>query len=92
MLYRNIIGLSAALVIAGTGLSFATVADIDMPTAYLDECNAKLIAAGYSGVRVVDARKLVLVAYDRDGSEVRLTMHPDNRTVMSESYVRASDE
>jgi hypothetical protein len=80
----------ATLVIA-TGALGEDTSSVQMPSPYFDELNAKLIAAGYRDVRVVDESSHRMVAYDWNGSEVILIAHPTNRTILSSTFARPAD-
>lgn len=62
-----------------------------MPSAYYDTVGAKLMNVGYRDLRVVDADAGKVVAYDEQGSEVVLTIHPSNRQIVNSVYVHPQD-
>jgi uncharacterized protein YjfI (DUF2170 family) len=64
----------------------------DMPNQYFDGMKAKLIMAGFSNINMVDQEKNTLTAYDQDGSEVLIVVHPTSRQILRQSFVHQSDE
>jgi hypothetical protein len=64
----------------------------DMPNQYFDSIAAKLIMAGYRDIQMVDQNAYKLSAFDRDGSEVLIVMHPSSRQILRQSFVHSSDE
>lgn len=88
------LNISFIAVCASLALSSASFADgnvYEMPSEYFDGLNAKLIHAGYHGLRVVDQESNRLVGYDSSGSEVVLIAHPSNYTIVSATYVHHVD-
>ena len=83
--------LITCVAISAASASFANQRAQEMPTAYLDGLNAKLISNGYRDVRVVDADKVILSAYDQSGSEVILIAHPSNNQILESHYVHGTD-
>jgi len=82
----------ATIAILAASIDYAEPRITDMPTDYLDGLNAKLIANGYSGMRVVDQTKLVLSAFDASGSEVIMVAHPSSNQILRMNYVHPRDE
>ncbi|KKM27596.1 hypothetical protein LCGC14_1573160 [marine sediment metagenome] len=46
---------------------------------------------GYRSVKVIDADRTTMSAFDSDGSEVVLTLDPDQGTISAVEYVHGSD-
>lgn len=63
----------------------------EMPNQYFDSMAAKLIMTGFRDIRMVDQEKNTLAAYDPDGSEVLIVVHPTNRQILRQTYVHGSD-
>jgi len=59
---------------------------------FFTHVSGMLAADGYTSIRPVSADNLLVRAYDPDGSEVVLLMHPDNGTVTRSFYVSPNDE
>ncbi len=80
----------AAIMFLGT-VGGASAIDLvkAMPSNYLDEVNAKLMAIGYREVRVIDAETNRLSAIDKDGSEVVLIISPLDRKITFSTYVHS---
>ncbi|WP_292294249.1 hypothetical protein [Marivita sp.] len=64
----------------------------EMPNQYFDAMAAKLIKAGFRDIQMVDEAKNTLAAYDQDGSEVLIVVHPTSRQILRQSFVHDSDE
>lgn len=62
----------------------------DMPT-YFDGVIEKLSEYGYREARLVDTEARRVVAFDRYGSEVSLTIHPRNGSIETWDYVSIRD-
>jgi hypothetical protein len=84
--------IATCVTIATNGASWANTGMYAMPSEYYDGLNAKLIHMGYHGVRVMDEATNRLVAFDYNGSELVLTAHPGNYTIISSTYVHLIDE
>lgn len=83
-----------ALLLSGLLISvagFAGAAETSPPSPYLVQVSAMLAEDGYTSIRAVDGKETRLIAFDTDGSEVLLTMHPDNGTVRATDYVHPMD-
>lgn len=63
----------------------------EMPSRYYDELNAKLIAAGYSQVHVLDAESHKLWARHPNGGIVHLIAHPSERRIVSETFTHPAE-
>jgi len=63
-----------------------------MPNFQYDEMAAKLIGQGYRDLRVVDASRGLMSAYDEYGSEVMIVVDVANRQVVSTAFVHLADE
>jgi len=66
--------LAGPFVLSASAASADTLAK--MPNNYLDTVAAKLIMAGFHGVRMVDETTNTLVAQDEWGSEVVIVVNP----------------
>ncbi len=83
-----------------SGLFACTLANVLMaaqvndpvPTVMHDEVIAKLLAEGYHEIRVTEADECRLVAFDKNGSEVILTVDLETRKVLDEVCVHMGDE
>ncbi|MBM2320917.1 MULTISPECIES: hypothetical protein [Marivita] len=64
----------------------------EMPTQYFDSVAAKLLMAGYRDIHMVDQERFTLAAFDSDGSEVLIVVHPTSRQILRQSFVHSSDE
>ena len=62
----------------------------DVPT-YFDGVLKTLSMKGYREARLIDPQARRVVAFDREGSEVSLTIHPRNGTIESWDYVSIRD-
>ena len=63
----------------------------EMPNQYFDGMAAKLIMAGFRDVQMVDEEKNTLAAYDPDGSEVLIVVHPTSRQILRQTFVHTGD-
>ena len=70
----------------------AAQTDDPVPTVMHDEVIAKLLAQGYHEIRVTDADDCRLVAFDKYGSEVILTVDLETRKVLDETCVHMGDK
>lgn len=82
--------LSAAAILCAAGVSANTTAE--MPNQYFDGMAAKLIMAGFRDIQMVDQERNTLAAYDQDGSEVLIVVHPTSRQILRQNFVHKSDE
>ena len=64
----------------------------DMPNQYFDGMAAKLIKVGFRDIHMVDEKTNTLSAYDQDGSEVLIVVHPTSRQILRQSFVHGGDE
>lgn len=64
----------------------------EMPNQYFDGMAAKLIMAGFRDVQMVDQDTNTLAAYDPDGSEVLIVVHPTSRQILRQSFVHSGDQ
>jgi len=85
-----------AILATGLGLAVlvqpwaAAAQDAAVP-GYLEGVASQLQENGYRHVRLVDTAARRIVAFDRNGSEVALTIHPRNGSISSLDYVRSHD-
>lgn len=82
--------LVGLLVLSACAASAGTLAK--MPNNYFDTVAARLIMAGFQGVRMVDETTNTLVAQDEWGNEVVTVVHPQNRQILTQSFLHEADK
>lgn len=85
---------SSTILIAAAGalLVLSNAGWSDEPDDFFDGVTAKLYGAEYSQVRLVDADRRLLSAYNGAGSEVLILVNAVDGNVASVTYVHAGDQ
>ena len=79
------------VVVAATTLSISAVADHDEIDVSFEVLQARLMGEGYNSIKMVNANPLQLSAFDREGSEVFLSINPQTGETDSTEYARWVD-
>ncbi|MFT7060324.1 MAG: hypothetical protein ACJASV_002841 [Pseudorhodobacter sp.] len=88
--FKNVTAV-VCVTLATAGASWANDPASEMQGVYFEGLKTKLVQAGYHSVRVVNTETRVLVAIDKDGSEVVLVAHPFDDKIVGSTYVHQFD-
>ena len=85
----------ATVILSGMLISTASIAmaaDPDRaPSKFQEHVSEMLAAQGFTSIRAVGKSEVLLIAFDTEGSEVFLTVRPEDGTIEDSEYTYSMD-